>query len=1468
MSVLVQDEPEVAVQEYGLEQHLSRLLYALLAQQGWLSAAAGLAPRYARWHEAGLRMLREQGVIQDSAQWDWETSWSQWQTYREQARDDAVVAAQLRLLDVVLPALPAILRGERAATDVLFPQGQLGLVEGVYRDHPVADYFNGVLGERLDAYVRARVSHDPRAKLRIVEIGAGTGGTSAGLFTQLAAYAEHIEEYCYTDVSPAFLLHAREHYAAQAPYLQTKRLDIEHTPVAQGFALGHFDVAVAANVLHATRDMRSTLRHVKTLLKGNGLLLLNELSAASLFLHLSFGLLEGWWLAEDEEVRIPGTPALSLQGWREVLTAEGFGAIEAPAQAAHELGQQVIVATSDGLVQVQSETKTLQEEPRVLMPSHESKASTPAPMRVSAEIAPRRDSAQARNAIRTSIAQTLKVSEADLQDDQPFSTYGIDSVTGVALINAINMQLGLMLPTTVLFDHATIEELGAHISAISPTIQEPSSPVALSVATAMPTPEAPVEKIKAVPIGRGRRRRGEFTAAPPLAAQRGAQITGPLYRRVWLERPGTIDDLHIREDRLPPLGAHDVRIAVRAFSLNFGDLLCVKGLYPTQPAYPFTPGFEASGVVVAIGSKVSRVAVGDAVIALAGSTFGAHATALTCAETRVFACPTGLSFEAACAVPGVALTMIECFKKAQLKPGERILIQTATGGVGLIAVQLAKHAGAEIYATAGSEAKLDYLASLGVPHRINYQEEDFEAAIERLTDGQGMDVVINTLPGDAVQKGLNCLASGGRYIEIAMTALKSARSIDLSGLTDNQALYSVDVNKLSHGKLAILQNSVLEMGRLLADGVISPTVGRTFNFNDIQSAYRWLQDRRNIGKVVVSIPQEDRLDADEPIALTPQLEPIAVIGMSGRFPGAPDVNAFWDNLINNRDCIVEIPENRWNLDGFFNSDREEAIKKGMSYCKWGGFIEFDGRSPKSFLSGVLGSDEPDSTPYRLAVESIWSALESSGYTRSALKKSTQSRTGLYLGMIGELRGPGSDAAAQPMSSGSSSALVGHISKFFNFTGPTIAVDTLSASSATSIHMACLDLHYGNCNVAVVSGVMLLDEGLYRRVCEANYMASGIERRSFAEGRDGALFGEGAATVVLKPLSQAIKDKDTILATIKSTTSQFGDGSVETLSRAMSDNVLRAKVPPRTITHVECSANGSPFGDELEYVATSKVLDAFTSDRNYCSIGSVKPNIGHLGPASGMSQLLKVIMQMRNGKFAPLMNSAAFSPILSRESSPFFLCSETQPWPRQRVTVDGAEHEIPRRAMINSFGYGGFYAGAIVEEYIEQNDTQRNVRSSTGGPGPQVIVLSADDKSDLEVKLNQLSQYLKGNPEVSMDDLAYTLQIGREAMFYRWATVATGYDDLLDTLADPFQKLRPEQAPTNHVFFGCAADLSQRRREMSGGAGPQCPVWNHADESDLLNLASWWVDGGDVPWNECSAQGARRIALPAYPFAIP
>ncbi|KAF9373357.1 hypothetical protein CPC16_001887, partial [Podila verticillata] len=350
--------PEGAARDLAeLEAQLALLLQSQLAALGWLAVDACLSEQYRQWHAHSLYLLGARGLL---AQTPGESAelWTQWEAYCAAAQNRPALRAQIQLVDATLRALPAVLRGEMAATEVLFPQGQLNRIEGVYRNHPVADYFNAVLSERLIAYVQTRLQADPQATLRILEIGAGTGGTSTMLFTQLVPYASQIEQYCYTDMSMAFLLHAQQHYAPQAPYLHTQKLDIERNPMNQGFALGYYDVVVAANVLHATHDIRRTVRHAKALLKDNGLLLLNELTETGLFAHLTFGLLDGWWLAEDRALRIAGTPGLRPPIWRQVLAAEGFEAITFPAEAAHGLGQQIVVAFSNGVIQQLRQTES------------------------------------------------------------------------------------------------------------------------------------------------------------------------------------------------------------------------------------------------------------------------------------------------------------------------------------------------------------------------------------------------------------------------------------------------------------------------------------------------------------------------------------------------------------------------------------------------------------------------------------------------------------------------------------------------------------------------------------------------------------------------------------------------------------------------------------------------------------------------------------------------------------------------------------------------------------------------------------------------------------------------------------------------------------------------------------------------------------------------------------------------------
>lgn len=326
-----------------------------------------------------------------------------------------------------------------------------------------------------------------------------------------------------------------------------------------------------------------------------------------------------------------------------------------------------------------------------------------------------------------------------------------------------------------------------------------------------------------------------------------------LCRRVLIDGPGEVDDLRLCTEELAAPGRTQLLVEVRAFSLNFGDLLCVQGLYPTMPAYPFTPGFEASGEVLEVGEDAVGFAPGDRVVVAMGDELGGQASLLLCDAARATLIPASLSFAEAAALPGVAVTILEALAQAQLKNGERILIQTATGGTGLIAVQLAQHCGASIIATAGSAEKLAYLHQLGVEWTINHRQQDFEREVMEMTGGRGVDVVINTLAGDALVKGLRVLAPGGRYVELAMTGLKRARAPTVELFQRGRRFISIDLRRLAKVSPALVAEYRRSALCLAEQGVIRSVLCGSYDFGDIQKAYRALQNRDNIGKLVVEI---------------------------------------------------------------------------------------------------------------------------------------------------------------------------------------------------------------------------------------------------------------------------------------------------------------------------------------------------------------------------------------------------------------------------------------------------------------------------------------------------------------------------------------------------------------------------------------------------------------------------------------
>ncbi|MBU9213786.1 amino acid adenylation domain-containing protein [Burkholderia gladioli] len=479
-----------------------------------IEAAAPVAARHAKWFEESVSMLRGFGYLaphaggadarlslSDAGRRAATGVWDDWARASLGWVEDDYRRVPMRLAEVCLRALPELLAGTRRATEVMFPGSSMALVEGLYKNNRKADLFNEVVHDAVLAHGRVL-----GRELDIIEVGAGTGGTTDGLLRKLAAQGVPVREYRYTDLSHAFLLHAREQYAPRAPFLSTGIFDVDRPIGPQGVPVGRYDLAIATNVLHATQDIRRALRNVKATLRAGGLLVLNELSLKSLFSHVTFGLLDGWWMYRDAELRIPGSPGIDMATWRRVLVEEGFEYVVFPAPALHAHGQQVVIAQSDGVVRqaregtaparmaaaapaAASTASTSASAPEAVARSRRSPAAAsvdagiaaatataPTPAPVTSEPAKHPastvDTAGAGDIVHTTegmhgylrdlLSRVLKLPAERIEIDAPFASYGTDSIMAMALIAELEKDLG-SLPKTLFFEHETIEELAAYL---------------------------------------------------------------------------------------------------------------------------------------------------------------------------------------------------------------------------------------------------------------------------------------------------------------------------------------------------------------------------------------------------------------------------------------------------------------------------------------------------------------------------------------------------------------------------------------------------------------------------------------------------------------------------------------------------------------------------------------------------------------------------------------------------------------------------------------------------------------------------------------------------------------------------------------------------------------------------------------------------------------------------------------------
>lgn len=634
-----------------------------------------------------------------------------------------------------------------------------------------------------------------------------------------------------------------------------------------------------------------------------------------------------------------------------------------------------------------------------------------------------------------------------------------------------------------------------------------------------------------------------------------------------------------------------------------------------------------------------------------------------------------------------------------------------------------------------------------------------------------------------------------------------------------------------------------------------------------------LSGRRSRRLRVINSPAS----AGEPAAIDRR---IAIIGISGMYPRAANLDEYWENLKSGTNCTGEIPPVRWRLDDFYEPDAKRAAELGKSYSKWGGFLDRFSEFDASFF-GVSPLEAMSIDPQeRLFLQSAWQALENAGYTRAALKNKFKQKVGVFAGItkLGyNLYGSSRTIRENKFFPRTSfSSVANRLSYFLDLNGPSMPVDTMCSSSLTAIHEACEHIYRGECELAFAGGVNLyLHPSSYIDLSVQGMLSRDAFCKSFGEGADGFVPGEGVGVVLLKPLAKAVRDKDTIHGVILATHVNHGgrsNGYTVPNPRAQTDVIRQAMdkagINAREISYIEAHGTGTELGDSIEISVLQQAFAKDTQDLHFCRLGSVKSNIGHCESAAGISGLTKILLQFRHRQIAPSLHSERLNPHINLEKSPFVLNRDLTTW--TAPVIDGREKS--RIAGISSFGAGGANAHVIVQEYlppaeIRQSDTVSPRKASVA------ILLSARTPEQLRQKAVDLLNFICPadtddlNPGASetldLAAVAYTLQVGREAMDERLGFMVASPDQLVrrlrayldgdEGMEDTYRGNAKQDKDTLHLF-NSDSDLKET-------------VDRWTSQKKLPNLLKLWVKGLDLDWEKLYDEDRpQRISLPTYPFA--
>ncbi|MCM1984976.1 type I polyketide synthase [Lyngbya confervoides] len=521
-------------------------------------------------------------------------------------------------------------------------------------------------------------------------------------------------------------------------------------------------------------------------------------------------------------------------------------------------------------------------------------------------------------------------------------------------------------------------------------------------------------------------------------------------------------------------------------------------------------------------------------------------------------------------------------------------------------------------------------------------------------------------------------------------------------------------------------------------------------------------------------------------------EAIAVIGMGGRFPGAPTLKAFWDLLKNGNDAIIEVPASRWNVD---NVDPFSDIELP---ARWGGFIEdIDQFDPKFF--GISPREASAMDPQqRLLLEVCWETLEYAGLVPEQL---AGSQSGIFLGMsngdYSRLQGIQLSKEIYYGTGNAFSIAANRLSYLLDWHGPSLVVDTACSSSLVAIHQACQSLNAGECDLALAGGVnLILNPQLTLTFSEAQMMASDGRCKTFDASADGYVRSEGCGVIALKRLSDAQQNGDSIIALIKgSAMNQDGRSNGLTAPNSLAQQAVIRQALANSgfeadqVDYIEAHGTGTSLGDPIEVNALKSIFLAPRDNQHSCWLGSVKTNIGHLEPAAGIAGLIKVLLALQHEEIPPHLHLKEINPYIQLEGTPLKIPTTGQAWP---------QGERPRIAGVSSFGFGGTNAHVIVTEPPQRETVLVEPAAkhlppdqlAESDPLPQILTLSAKSELALQTLVSQYGDLLedlcrkgeslndhasnghvsKNGSHYSLANICFTANMGRS--HYNWRLAVT------------------------------------------------------------------------------------------------